>query len=78
MTPSAVVHHQSTLVERVSALFAWLRVRAIATAPADRSSVTPVWELQPLGDYRMTACATCGEVIDPLWRLCRHCGNPIR
>jgi hypothetical protein len=69
---------QSTLGERVSALFAWLRQRAIATAPADRGSVTPIWGLQPLGSYRITSCVACGEVVDPLWRLCQHCGKSTR
>jgi hypothetical protein len=68
----------STITERVSAVFTRLRQRTIETALANRSATTPAWHLELVGNYRMTSCASCGEVVDPLWRLCQHCGNPTR
>jgi hypothetical protein len=78
MLPTTTVPRPSTITERVSAVFTWLRHRAIEAAPADRCAAASTWDLERLRNYRMTSCASCGEVVDPLWRLCQHCGNPTR
>jgi hypothetical protein len=77
MLNTAVTRVPTTIAERYAALIAWLRARGVATAPADRGAVTPIWELES-GAYRMSSCATCGEIVNPASRLCRSCGNDAR
>ena len=77
MLNSAATRVPSTLAERLAAVITWLRTRAMEPVSTGRD-VTPIWALEAMGDYRMTSCATCGEIVDPLWRLCQHCGNPTR
>jgi hypothetical protein len=78
MLRNTAVPGPSTVTERVSAVFTWLRHRPFKTAPSERGAVAPTWHLERVGNYRMTSCASCGEVVDPLWRLCQHCGNSTR
>jgi hypothetical protein len=78
MLNTAATRVPSTLAERFATAITWLRTRANAPVTAGSGAVTPIWELEARDTYRMTACGTCGEIVNPASRLCRYCGNAAR